>query len=90
MNREAAAVFLNLIGQGIRMTPIFICLRPKHGQYENIAAFSVYIWVIMVAVQSLFKIPDASFFLFRFPNLCLNFFLHRFLNLFLYRFLAGS
>lgn len=66
MNREAAAVFLNLIGQGIRMTPIFICLRPKHGQYENIAAFSVYIWVIMIAVQSLFKIPDASFFLFRF------------------------
>lgn len=65
MNQEAAAVFVNLIGQGFRLAPIFICLRPKHGKYENIAAMSVYIWVIMIAVQSLFHIPDSSFLVFR-------------------------
>ena len=65
MNREAAVVFLSLISQGIRMTPVFICLKPKHGSYENIAAISVYIWVIMVSAQSLFRIPEVSFLVFR-------------------------
>lgn len=64
MNREAAAVFLSLIGQGIRMTPVFICLKPKHGSYETIAAASVYIWVIMIAARSLFRMPAATYFIF--------------------------
>ncbi len=47
------------------MTPVFICLRPKHGTHETIAAVSVYVWVIMIAAQSLFRIPDSSFLIFR-------------------------
>ncbi len=65
MNREAAAVFLNLIEQIFRMTPVFLCLRPKMGRHENIAAVSVYIWVIMIAAQSLFRIPEDSYVIFR-------------------------
>ena len=65
MNREAAAAFLNLIELSIRMTPVFLCLKPKHGQYENIAAMAVYIWVIMIAVQALFHIPEDAFVIFQ-------------------------
>lgn len=65
MDKETVSVFLNLIGQMIRMAPIFICLKPKHGSYENIAAASVYIWVIMISAQSLFHMPDSRFLIFR-------------------------
>ena len=66
MNQEAARVFLNLMEQVIRMAPVFLCLKPKVGSHENIAAASVYIWVIMIACQSLFRIPDAPFGIFQF------------------------
>ena len=65
MDKETASVFLNLIGQAIRMAPIFICLKPKYGSYEKIAAVSVYIWVIMITAQSLFHMPDSTFLVFR-------------------------
>lgn len=65
MNNAASTIFLNLINLAIRMMPIFICLEPKYGSRENIAAVSVYLWVIMVSLQSVFSIPQTAFSLFQ-------------------------
>ena len=65
MNEEAVACFINLIILAMRITPVFICLKPKHGNYEKIAAVSAYIWVIMVSAQAIFHISDASFTVFK-------------------------
>ena len=61
MDRESTIVVLNLISLMIRMTPIFVCLRPRHAKHENIAAISVYIWTLMISAQSLFQIPEDEF-----------------------------
>ncbi len=65
MNTEAALAFVNLITLAIRVMPIFVCLKPKHSQYENIAAVSVYVWVLMISAQSLFQMPDLTFWIFQ-------------------------
>ncbi|MBR2674972.1 MAG: sensor histidine kinase [Mogibacterium sp.] len=65
MNREAATVLFNLIILMIHMTPIFVCLKPKHASHENIAAVSVYVWVLMISAQALFRIPDSMFIIFQ-------------------------
>ena len=54
MNDNACAVFLNLINLAVRMMPIFLCLEPRQKNRENIAAVSVYLWVVMISMQSLF------------------------------------
>ena len=59
MNVEAAVIFRNLISLTIRMAPIFVCLKPRSAK-ENIAAVSVYVWVLMVSVQALFHMSDLS------------------------------
>lgn len=65
MNIEAAGVLFNLLVLMIRMTPIFVCLKPKHSSHENIAAASVYVWVLMISAQALFRIPDSMFIVFQ-------------------------
>lgn len=65
MTTEAAILILDLISLIIRMTPIFICLKPRYGQRENIAAASVYLWTLMISMQSLLQIPHHSFVLFQ-------------------------
>ena len=47
------------------MTPIFVCLKPRHGNHENIAAVTVYIWTLMISAQSLFQIPEDKFTVFQ-------------------------
>lgn len=54
MNDSCCTIFINLINIILRMMPIFICLEPKKQSRENIAAISVYIWVIMLCIDSLF------------------------------------
>ena len=54
MNDNCCTIFINLINIILRMMPIFICLEPKKQSRENIAAVSVYIWVIMLCIDSLF------------------------------------
>lgn len=61
MNEAACNVILNLINLAVRMMPIFVCLEPKKKNRENIAAVSVYLWVIMVSLQSLFHIREPVF-----------------------------
>ncbi|WP_312939640.1 GHKL domain-containing protein [Oscillibacter sp.] len=61
MNDEACRIFLNLITLSVRMMPVFVCLEPKVKSRENIASISVYLWVIMTFLQSLFHIPDNIF-----------------------------
>ena len=61
MNEAACNVILNLINLAVRMMPIFVCLEPKRKNRENIAAVSVYLWVIMVSFQSLFHIRQPVF-----------------------------
>lgn len=73
MNDNACTVFLNLINLAVRMMPIFVCLEPKHRNRENIAAVSVYLWVIMVSMQSLLSIPPRVFFVFQGVFSCLFF-----------------
>lgn len=73
MNDNACTVFLNLINLAVRMMPIFVCLEPKHSSRENIAAVSVYLWVIMVSMQSLLCIPQRVFFVFQGVFSCLFF-----------------
>lgn len=73
MNDNACTVFLNLINLVVRMMPIFVCLEPKHRNRENIAAVSVYLWVIMVSLQSLLSIPPRIFFVFQGIFSCLFF-----------------
>lgn len=73
MNDYACAVFLNLINLAVRMMPIFLCLEPRRKNRENIAAVSVYLWVIMISMQSLFHMNDMQFLLFRGTFSCLFF-----------------
>ena len=73
MNDAACTVFMNLINLAVRMMPIFVCLDPKHSYRENIAAISVYLWVIMIFTQSLFHIPDHIFWIFQGFFSCLFF-----------------
>ena len=61
MNEAACNVILNLINLAVRMMPIFVCLEPKRKNRENIAAVSVYLWVTMVSLQSLFHIREPVF-----------------------------
>lgn len=65
MDRESTVVVLNLISLMIRMTPIFVCLKPRHGNHENIAAITVYLWTLMISAQSLFQIPEDKFMVFQ-------------------------
>lgn len=73
MNDAACNVILNLINLAVRMMPIFICLEPKRKNRENIAAISVYLWVIMVSMQSLFRIGETVFLIFQGTFSCLFF-----------------
>ena len=75
MNEAACNVILNLINLAVRMMPIFVCLEPKRKNRENIAAVSVYLWVIMVSLQSLFHIREPVFLFVQGIFSCL-FFLH--------------
>ena len=61
MNDNCCTIFINLINIIVRMMPIFICLEPKKQTRENIAAVSVYIWVIMLCVDSLFTFNARTF-----------------------------
>lgn len=61
MNDAACNMFLNLMNLAVRMMPIFVCLEPRHKNREIIAAVSVYLWVIMVSLQFLFRIHDSVF-----------------------------
>ena len=65
MEKDATLLLLNLATLMIRMTPIFVCLKPRLGKHENIAAVSVYLWTLMVAAQSLFQIPEDKFTIFQ-------------------------
>lgn len=73
MNDNACTIFLNLINLAVRMMPIFVCLEPKTGNRENIAAVSAYLWVIMVSLQSLFHLPEQVFFMYQGVFSCLFF-----------------
>ena len=64
MNTDAAIILRNLVSLAIRMTPVFVCLKQKYAK-ENIAAVSVYLWVLMVSVQALFHLSVFSFALFQ-------------------------
>ncbi len=75
MNEAACNVILNLINLAVRMMPIFVCLEPKRKNRENIAAVSVYLWVIMVSLQSLFPIRKPVFLLIQGIFSCLFFLL---------------
>lgn len=65
MNDSACTVFLGLIQLAVCIMPIFVCLEPKYGSRENIAAVSGYLWVIMISIQALFSIEPSVFFVFR-------------------------
>ncbi|MBS5062614.1 MAG: sensor histidine kinase [Hungatella hathewayi] len=73
MNDNACAVFLNLINLAVRMMPIFLCLEPRQKNRENIAAVSVYLWVVMISMQSLFHMNETQFLLFSGAFSCLFF-----------------
>ena len=73
MNDAACSVFQDLINLSVRMMPIFLCLEPKQKNRETIAACSVYLWVIMIFTQSLFHIPDRTFWIFQAIFSCLFF-----------------
>ncbi|MFR2848515.1 MAG: histidine kinase [Hungatella hathewayi] len=73
MNDNACAVFLNLINLAVRMMPIFLCLEPRQKNRENIAAVSVYLWVVMISMQSLFHMNETQFLLFSGVFSCLFF-----------------
>lgn len=73
MNDAACRVFQDLINLSVRMMPIFLCLEPKQKNRETIAACSVYLWVIMIFSQSLFRIPDHTFWIFQGFFSCLFF-----------------
>lgn len=73
MNDAACIVIINLINLAVRMMPIFLCLEPKRRNRENIAAASVYLWVIMISVESVFHLNHQLFFLFRGIFSCLFF-----------------
>ena len=73
MNDAACHVFQDLINLSVRMMPIFLCLEPKQKNRETIAACSVYLWVIMIITQSLFHIPDRTFWIFQGFFSCLFF-----------------
>lgn len=73
MNDAACHVFQDLINLSVRMMPIFICLEPKQKNRETIAACSVYLWAIMIFSQSLFQIPDRTFWIFQGFFSCLFF-----------------
>ena len=73
MNDTACHVFQDLINLSVRMMPIFLCLEPKDKNRETIAACSVYLWAIMIFTQSLFHIPDRTFWLFQGFFSCLFF-----------------
>lgn len=75
MNEAVCNVILNLINLAVRMMPIFVCLEPKRKNRENIAAVSVYLWVIMVSLQSLFHIKEPVFLLIQGIFSCLFFLL---------------
>lgn len=75
MNEAACNVILNLINLAVRMMPIFVCLEPKRKNRENIAAVSVYLWVIMVSLQSLFHIREPVFLIIQGIFSCLFFLL---------------
>ena len=75
MNDAACSVFQDLINLSVRMMPIFLCLEPKQKNRETIAACSVYLWVIMIFTQSLFHIPDRTFWIFQGIFSCLFFLL---------------
>ena len=75
MNDTACHVFQDLINLSVRMMPIFLCLEPKDKNRETIAACSVYLWAIMIFTQSLFHIPDRTFWLFQgFFHVCFSWF----------------
>lgn len=57
MNYEAGTLLISVILLGVRMMPIFICLDAHYAKKETIAAISVYLWAIMVFIQSLAHIP---------------------------------
>ncbi len=73
MNDSACTVFLGLIQLAVCIMPIFVCLEPKYGSRENIAAVSGYLWVIMISIQALFSIEPSVFFVFRCIYSCLFF-----------------
>lgn len=73
MNDHACTVFINLINLAVRMMPIFLCLEPKGPSRENIAAVSVYLWVIMISTESVFHISHQVFFVFQGIFSCLFF-----------------
>lgn len=57
MTDSACNVFLDLILLSVRMAPVFVCLKPKYGTRENIAAVSAYLWVVMESLRCLFMPP---------------------------------
>ncbi len=73
MNDNACAVFLNLINLAVRMMPIFLCLEPRKKNRETIAAVSVYLWVVMISMESLFHMNEMQFLVFSGAFSCLFF-----------------
>lgn len=73
MNDAACTVFMNLINLAVRMMPIFVCLEPKRSSRENIAAISVYMWVIMISMESVFRLSHPIFLILRGIFSCLFF-----------------
>lgn len=73
MNDEACSIFRDLISLAVHMMPIFVCMEPKRKNKENIAAVSVYLWVLMVSMQSVLHIEPRAFFLFQGLFSCLFF-----------------
>lgn len=59
---EATVRFLqDAIEIVIQMMPFFVCLKTKKDNKENIAAATVYIWVIVTALQALYNIEPVLF-----------------------------
>lgn len=73
MNHAASTVFLNLIHLAVRMMPIFVCLEPRKSGRENIAAVSVYLWVVMISMESVLHISRQTFYIFQGIFSCLFF-----------------
>ena len=65
MTNAACSALMDLINVCVRMTPIFVCLRPRRAGRENIAGAVVYLWVVMLFAQALFPLSGQAYTLFR-------------------------
>ncbi|KSV57953.1 sensor histidine kinase [Acetivibrio ethanolgignens] len=65
MSEEVCVVLQDLVHLAVRIMPVFVCLEPKYRDRENIIAISVYLWVIMIAADSLFSVEQGVVLIFR-------------------------